>query len=837
MARLFLRLIVRPLTADKVRSVLMALAVTLGVAVVVAIDLASDAAAGSFRASMESLTGNSEIEVTATGGIDEALYVKLATLPVALQWTPRLEGYAEVAATRAVVPLIGLDLTQPPPDLKKVDQASSSTDLLADPRSIWASRGLGWKPEQTVRLTINDRTAEYTVRGVFDARDQVIAMDIGAAQQAMGKPARLDRIEASLPRSAPDPAAWIARLRAEVPAGVEVRSRGLAQEQNKKMLTGFRWNLRALSYISLVVGGFLIYNAIAVSVVRRRAEIGIIRALGMTRGQVLTLFLGEAALFGLVGGALGLALGRVMAEGAVKMLGATVEALYVSSRPGEIAFDAAIVAKAFAIGLAASLLAALAPAREASQVAPVEAMARGHRQHQARLHLGRRFAFGLAAVALALFAYRQDAIDGQPVFGYASVFLAVAANAWFMPAAVVAISRLLDGAALRLLGIEGHLAARSLWASVDRTAVLASALATAIAMFVAVGLMVGSFRETVATWMEGQLQADLYLRAAAGGGAGRYPTVSADVPEAIRGIDGVEAIDRFRVYEINYNNKPALLGGGDTSVVRISRRTSFMPGQDRDAILCKMAKGGDHCIVSEPFANKHNVRAGDLLRVPLGGKTATFEVLGIYFDYSSERGYIITDRTTLMRYLPDPAISSLAIYLRPGADAEAVRRRIETATAGRSLAIFSNRSLREEALRIFDRTFAITWALEAVAILVAVLGVAGALLALVIDRRREMALLRFLGAAARQVSRLILCEAALLGLMANAAGLALGYAMSFVLIYVINKQSFGWTMNFHWPVTLLLTALLLIYVATILAALYPARIAARLNPIEVIHEE
>ena len=835
MTRLFLRLILRPLAAEKLRTALMVLAVTLGVAVVVAIDLASEAATGSFRASMESLTGESELEITATGGVDEKVFAQLATMPVPLRWTPRMEGFAEVASTRAVTPLVGLDLTQPGPSAQ-AGGSGGDLALLRDERSVWVSRSLGLTVNQDTRLTVNDRTDTYVVRGVFDSRDQVVVMDIGVAQRALGRVGRLDRIEVSLPKGG-DAAVWTERLRAAVPAGVEVRPRGLAQDQNRKMLTGFRWNLQALSYISLVVGAFLIYNAIAVSVVRRRAEIGIVRALGVTRAQVLGLFLAESAAFGLAGGALGLLLGRLMAEGAVKMLGATVEQLYVSSRPGDIVFTAGIVVKALFIGLAASLVAALAPAREASMVAPVEAMARGRRQHQARLRLGRRGLMGLGVAALAAIAYRQDAVDGRPLFGYAAVFLAVAASAWFMPAIVTAVARLLGAIAFRLLGVEGLLAARSLWASVDRASVLASALTTAIAMLVAVGIMVGSFRETVSIWMEGQLQADLYIRPATGGGANRYPTMSASVADTIRGVDGVQAVDRFRVYEINYRGKPALLGGGDSSVVKVSPRTSFLPGQDRDAILGKMQQGGDYAIVSEPFANKHHVRAGDRLTLPLGAATPTFEILGVYFDYSNERGWVIVDRAALLRYLPDPAPSSLAVYVRDGADPAQVRRRIEQATAGRSLATFSNRSLRQEALRIFDRTFAITWALEAVAILVAVLGVAGALMALVIDRRREVGLLRFLGASTAQVKRLVLCEAGLLGLISNGAGLVLGYVLSFVLIYVINVQSFGWTMRFHWPVALLMAALSIVYAATIAAALYPARLAASLNPIEVVHEE
>jgi putative ABC transport system permease protein len=212
-------------------------------------------------------------------------------------------------------------------------------------------------------------------------------------------------------------------------------------------------------------------------------------------------------------------------------------------------------------------------------------------------------------------------------------------------------------------------------------------------------------------------------------------------------------------------------------------------------------------------------------------------VADIYYDYSSERGTILMDRDTLLRYLPDPAPSNMAIYVASDSSIGAVRAEIERAAAGRRILIFTNRDLRAEALRIFDRTFAITYALETVAVLIAVMGVAGSLLALVIDRRRELGLLRFVGAAAGQIRKLIMVEAGLLGLLATAAGAALGFALSLILIFVINKQSFGWTIRFHWPVAVLLSALSLVYMATVLAGLYPANVAVRLKPIEVVHEE
>ena len=241
-------------------------------------------------------------------------------------------------------------------------------------------------------------------------------------------------------------------------------------------------------------------------------------------------------------------------------------------------------------------------------------------------------------------------------------------------------------------------------------------------------------------------------------------------------------------------------------------------------------------MVSEPFANKHNIRVGDFVHLPLAGATRAFKVLGIYYDYSTERGFIILARRTLLKYLPDPASSNLAVDLKPGADPARVRQDIDGVLAGRAVLVFANATLRRGAIEIFDRTFRITYALEAIAICVAVMGIAGALLAMVIDRRRELALLRFLGAAQPQVRNIILFEAGLLGLLANVIGLILGALLSLILIFVINKQSFGWTFQFHWPTEMLLSALTVVYLATVVAGLYPARTAVRMNPIEVIHE-
>jgi putative ABC transport system permease protein len=463
-------------------------------------------------------------------------------------------------------------------------------------------------------------------------------------------------------------------------------------------------------------------------------------------------------------------------------------------------------------------------------------MGRGRREYDVRVHKGRDLWLALTLSLAAAAASRAPAIGGKPLFGYLAAILLLAASALAMPAFVYALTAFSSKLLGKLFGVEAMLASRSLAASLRRTSVLVGALSTAIAMMTAVGIMVGSFRETVSVWMGDQLPADLYLRPAGSAAADRHPTISPGLAEKIEKLPGVAAVERLRAYEIRYQDMPATLASADLTVLRSYHNSDFFSGRPREQVLAEL-RDSNAVVVSEPFTYKHGVKTGDFITLSLGEKQVSFRVADVYYDYSSERGSILMDRKTMLRYLTDPAPSNLAIYVSPDAKLEMVRTEIEQAAAGHRVLLFSNRDIRTEAIRIFDRTFAITYALEAVAVVVAVMGIAGALLALVIDRRRELGLLHFLGAARNQVRKLILLEAGLLGLLANLAGLVLGFALSLVLIYVINKQSFGWTIRFHWPMEILLVALTVVYAATLLAGLYPAQVAVRLNPLEVVHEE
>src|ERR1700687_3499340 len=439
---LFYRLIVRPLFHEPMRTTLTVFAIALGVAVVLAIDIASTAATGSFHSSMETLAGDNGLEIMASGGVPESDVGTLAALPYPVRISPRIEDYAVIADPKQALPLLGLDLVAEASDgadvssVLSADGPENALKYLGDYDSVWVGERLGRKPGDRISLLINDQVRAYTIRGVYPdshGNASAIVMDLAAAQAALHRFGRVDRILAKVPQT-PELEEWQRRFKEALPAGAEVRPAGAGTNENRRMLAAFRWNLRLLSYIALVVGAFLIYNTISVSVVRRRAEIGIVRATGASRRQIFAAFLGEAALIGLSGALLGIPLGRLMATGAVKLMGVTVNALYVTSRPGTIAFTTWSTALALVVGAGVTLFSAWSPAREAAGVAPVEAMARGRREFEIRVTKTSGLWFALILALAAAAASRLPPIGGKPLFGYIATLLTVGAGVFAIPA-------------------------------------------------------------------------------------------------------------------------------------------------------------------------------------------------------------------------------------------------------------------------------------------------------------------------------------------------------------------------------------------------------------------
>ena len=833
------RLIVRPLATDPLRALLTVAAVALGVAVIVAVDLASEASMGSFRSSLESLQGSASYEITQVGGIPETAYGELARLEEPLEFSPRIESFALVPATGEQVPLFGVDLVG---DARFRGAGALRRPDLAGPigeSSAWVSASLGIAPGETLEIVVGDRRLTLDVQGVLDASvtaGSFVVMDIAPAQRALGRIGWLDRIYVYAREDGRGERDGHAALAPLLPPAASILPAGTGTEDSRRMLGAFRWNLRMMSYATILVGAFLIYNTVSAYIVRRRQQIGIVRAVGASRAMVRAAFLFEGVVFGVLGVAAGLVLGRLLAIGALDAVGQTVSSLYVSSTPGEIAFRPWTVGVAVVSGIGVSVLSAWWPAREAAGVAPTEAMAAAtldYRVHSAGPRLT------VAAVALAVLAAVctiVPPVERVPVGGYAALVCLIGAAAMISPRMSTAVLALCDRWLATRFGAVPRIAARGLAASLGRTSVIVTAMAVATALIVGMAVMVGSFRETVVVWVEHRLQADFYVSPAGGGGRGAPATMNENVAARLESVSGVLDVGRYRTYPIRHGGVPATLGLADVALYHRHSGIEFLDGPAPEAIWPRLA-AGDGVIVSELFSDRHGVGTGDIVRLPLGVEGVELRVAGVFYDYSGDRGFVIGDRSALLPYLPDRRVSSLGIYLEPGADLETSREALVRALAGLEMVVTPSRTLRVRSIEIFDRTFAITWALEAIAILVAILGMAEALLNLVFDRRVELAQLRMQGASMGQIRGLVLVQAGLLGLAACALGLVLGAAWSQVNLLVIHKQSFGWSVQLDWPVAFLAGALGLVLAASVASGLYPARVGARLDPVETLRGE
>ena len=592
--KLFRQLILRPLRRDLTRTILTLLSIALGVAVVIAIELAGDAATGSFESSLTTLVGKVDYEITANAGVDEQYIAKLASLPVNARFSPVIEQPIVIVG-RATTDLYGIDVISASAgetDGFQPDDLESSAVISSD----LAAR-LHLKKGDPIQLQSRDRTVNFTVQSIAENQNtEWIGVDIAAAQNLLGMYGKLDRIEVFVSPNE-NASAVESLIKAAIPATWDLQTPGARSEENRRMLRAFRWNLRILSYISLLVGAFLIYNTIAVSVVRRRGEIGILRALGISSQGVLLIFLGEATMLGVLGSALGILLGRMLAAALIGMISDTVNALFTTSSPGAIALSPLSILAALFTGTAVAFFSALIPAREAAGVPPAEAMRRAIVEHETRLHVRRDLCFAAVAAAIGWALCQFGPIDGRPVLGYAATLFAVAATALVAPAFITGLIRILRGTLKQFGGPAGLIAGRSLVASLSRTSIVVTALATAISMMVAVGIMVGSFRETVQVWLESQLRADIYMRAEGPATAGIYPPIATPVEEIVRKTPGVGEADVLRAFEFRYEGTRATFGAGIMDIVRRRRSLRFLSGDAND-ILASLP-GSDRAIVTD----------------------------------------------------------------------------------------------------------------------------------------------------------------------------------------------------------------------------------------------
>lgn len=817
------------LGARRLTTLLSILAIALGIALGVAVQVIHDAALDEFDHGMRTLSGEADLQIVGPrGGFDDALFETVALRPEVAAASPLLEVDARLFGDERSLRLIGVDvfrLGEVQPALMPQPGEGQGRLVTLAPDSVFLSPGamqaLGLALGGTLTLQAGLEPLALKVAGGVPgmAGQQVAVMDIDAVQRHFGLRGRLSRIDLRL-REGLGLAAGREALAPLMPAGVQLLAPETARAQAAGLSRSYRVNLTMLAVIALVTGGFLVFSTQALSVVRRRTEFAFLRAIGLARGELMRWLLAEGAIVGVVGGLAGVALGYGLAAAALKLLGGDLGAGYFAGISPRLAFEPAVAAVFLALGVLAGMAGAWLPAREAAEVSPALALKAGGDAAGlagALRHPGR----AMGAAALAAVACLAPAWQGIPVGGYVAVALLLAAGVFVLPQLAANLSALL--APLRAVPIA---LARARLAAVPGHVVVAGAgvLASA-ALAVAMAIMVASFRDSVDDWLARILPAELYVRGARAGSSGYF---DAAAQARIAGTPGVARADFIR-------HDTVRLSADRPPVVLIAR--SLSPDGRELPLVGRQVKTNTPVWISEAVADLFGYAPGDTLRLPLAGAPHDFVVAGVWRDYARQSGAIMIPIERYRALSGDPLANDAALNLADGETASAVAARLRERFGAQTLELAQAGEIRAVSLRIFDRTFAVTYLLEAVAVVIGLFGVAASFAALAAARRREFGMLRHIGLTRRQVGLMLATEGALTAGAGALGGLAVGGAISLVLIEVVNRQSFHWSMDIRIPFASLAIFCLTLVLLAALAAVLAGRQAMRQEAVMAVKED
>jgi putative ABC transport system permease protein len=819
------------------------LGICIGVAVIVAVDLATESSRKAFSLSMETLTGEATHQVIGgPGGVPESLYVQLRVDKGFRAIAPVVEGRASLNGVD--IRVLGVDLFAEQQirsfSLDVGDdagpQAGSAETLfgriLTDEGSALMSRQtarmLQLGPGDAFEIRFAGKAFQGKLLGQFgdDASqflDDLVVVDIAVAQQWLDMARKLSRIDVRIP--ADDPALKQSLERALSPGTQLLDAAGRTRSMTE-MSTAFMTNLSAMSLLALLVGLFLIYNSVSFAVLQRRGLIGVLRALGVTRGQTFRLILGEGMVLGLLGALTGVLLGIWLGEHLLGLVSRSINDLYFRVSVTDVSITPLTLAKGLAAGLGATLVSAVIPAIEAASYPPQLALARSVVERRGRNLVP---VIAVAGVLLGLAAWLLLNLSGSHlVAGLSAVFMLIMGFALCVPLATRVLSALLAPLAGRLGGTSARLAVSGIGANLSRTGVAIVALAVAVSATIGVSVMVQSFRGSVSSWLDRTLQSDLYV---ASPGA---PLDAGLINDMVK-VPGVDAHSATRRIWLESQEGRIRLFALQLAPGRYpgSEILDAEPGQAWHGFE---SQGG--VMVSEPLAYRRNLGAGDTIPLMTGSGEREFNIVGTFRSYDVNGGAVLINRPTYDRYWEDREIDSIGLFLAPGTDADAVMALLNDLARGRqTLAMRSNAEIRALSLRVFDRTFIITDVLYWLATGVAFIGILGAMLALQMERSRELATLRALGMTPAQLGGMVTTQTATIGLFSGLAAVPLGLVMAWVLIDVINRRAFGWQMDIQLSWQVLAIAVAFSVGAAFLAGLYPSWRAASSSPALAMREE
>lgn len=839
------------------QSLFFILGVAIGVAMIVAIDLANGSAQRAFELGTETVTGRTTHQVMGgPGGMDEAIYTAIRTQAGFRDSAPVVEDYVTVPALDSQpMRLFGVDPFAEAPfrsylgpgDQSQAPAADYLADLMARPNTVLLSNDVaaryGLAVGETLEVRYGPGVQTLTVVGLLEPSDELsrrgleglLITDIATAQEVLGRVGRLDRVDLILPEGEAADVA-LARIQAVLPPSVRVDPAAARQGTVGEMTAAFRLNLTALSLLALVVGLFLIYNTVTFGVVQRRPVIGSLRALGTTRGQIFSLILLEAGVLGLIGTLLGLGLGVLLGRGAVGLVTQTVNDLFFVVSVREVNIPIGTLVKGGVVGVLAALVGAAIPAWEATSVPPAGALKRSSVEERAQAILP--WITGVAVALLALGGLLMIP-EGSLAVSFAGLFAVILGAALLTPALLLTFMALAQRVVGRM-GVVERMAPRTVTRSLSRTAVAVAALMVAVSVIIGVGVMIGSFRETVVQWLDDILQADIYVSPPSLQSNQVLTALEPAQVERLASFPNIARAATTRTVQVS-----ALLPGQEGAVpVQVAAVSEDLAGDDRryrasvgsPADTWAAVRAGA-VVINEPMANRYDLTVGDTFELQTDRGLVAVEVAGVGVDFDVAPSLLMDDAVYRGLY-DDEAISAVGLFVQEGVDVDATVNAIRSELAGDGeLLVRSNVGTRNEALAVFDRTFAITVALQLLATLVAFIGILSTLMSQQLERMREIGILRATGMTRRQLWQLSLIETGLIGTSAGLLALPTGMLLALVLIYIINLRSFGWTLQMHLTPEVFVQAFAVALGAALLAGLYPAWRMGQTQPATAVRSE
>jgi len=844
----------RHLVRSPLRSVLTVLGVAVGVATLVGVVSINRSVLDAFRSTVETIAGKSDLIVSGTvAGFDEELVERARAVPGVSHATPGLAEFAPVAGSPGEsVYLIGLDFLDDG-YFRDITGVNKDVSRLADDLEFLNSTDrllVSERFAQAHHLKVGDSFGLITPKGVQSFTIHALLVESGpvrafggsvavmflpSAQEAFGRGRRVDRIDIALAKGA-DFEAVKAGLEKAMGPGLEVDRPSRRGGTVEKMLRSFQMGLNLGSGVALLVGVFLVYNTISIGVAQRRREIGALRALGTTRARIRALFTGEAVVMGALGTALGLPLGVGVGRLAISLVSRTISSLYVRVNARDVKVQALELILGAALGILGSAAAALWPSARASRVQPVEALRRDVAAGAEVLGV-RSWPVALGVLALlAVYPLCQlpPPIENLPVGGYVAVFATMFGLTLISPVVLRWLQRVYAAPSQAVFGISGRLAADNFARAPGRTAVPVSALAIGVAMTVCIGGFIHSFQASSDKWVEQSVPADLFVTSSAKVGGIQSQPMAPDLGAALAKIPGVRDVDLVRILPHDVLGLRALVISVNPDLPERQGRSVVLQGR----LPTPEERRQGYVTISENLSRRRNLHPGDTFPMTTPTGVRTYTVGAVALDYTSDQGTLFMSRDVYSAHFADDKVDTFELYLSDLSRADEVRRTItERYGKAYNLYVLTNAELREEAKNLVEGAFSITYAMEVVSVLLALLGVINTLLAAVLDRTREVGLLRAVGASRGHIVRLFVTEACLIGLTGGLLGVVMGTVMGVILTHVIGSQATGWSFPFLFPWKVASQMVAAATACAVGAGLYPARRAASLDVVEALAYE